>query len=75
VVIISSYQKHHSLFALDYEKLLTLLPASSKEHRDAKRALQAVKPRAEAAQKKEMGEMLDKLKGFGNSILGEILGT
>jgi hypothetical protein len=75
VIFISSYQKYHLLFALDYEKLLTLLPTSSKEHRDAKRALQVVKPRAEAAQKKEMGEMLDKLKGFGNSILGEILGT
>ena len=30
-----------------------------------------MQPRIEAAQKKEMGEMVDKLKGVGNSILGE----
>lgn len=33
--------------------------------------MDALKPRVEAAQKQETGEMLDKLKGFGNSILGE----
>jgi hypothetical protein len=55
----------------DYEKLIALLPTSSAQHQEAKRALAAVKPRAEAAQKKEMGEMMGKLKGFGNSILGQ----
>jgi hypothetical protein len=30
-------------------------------------------PRKEAAQKEEMGEMMDKLKGIGNSILGTFL--
>jgi tetratricopeptide (TPR) repeat protein len=54
----------------DYEKLLTLLPPSSTQHKEAKRALQAVKPRAEAAQKKEMAETMEKLKGVGNNILG-----
>jgi hypothetical protein len=33
-------------------------------------SLSKVKLRAEAAQKREMGEMMDKLKGLGNSILG-----
>jgi hypothetical protein len=30
-----------------------------------------MQPQIEAAQKKEMGEMVDKLKGLGNSILGK----
>lgn len=33
-------------------------------------SLQTVGPRLEAAQKKETGEMLDKLKGIGNQLLG-----
>jgi len=54
----------------DYTTLLKILPPDSPQIGTTKRALQAVKPRVEAAQKKETGEMLDKLKGLGNSILG-----
>ena len=57
-------------FFTDYTNLLTLLPPSSPLHREAARTLQNLKPRVEAAQKQETAEMLDKLKGFGNSILG-----
>jgi hypothetical protein len=32
-----------------------------------------LKPRAEAAQNQETAEMLDKLKGLGNNILGTLL--
>ncbi|KAE9410876.1 hypothetical protein BT96DRAFT_804924, partial [Gymnopus androsaceus JB14] len=53
-----------------YNKLLTVLPDSSDEVKEIKRTLQLLKPRAEAAQKQETAEMLDKLKGMGNSILG-----
>jgi len=38
--------------------------------RETERSLGLLKPRAEAAQKKETAEMVDKLKGLGNSILG-----
>ena len=38
---------------------------------EAKRSLRLLEPRIEEAQKREMGEMVDKLKGLGNSILGE----
>jgi len=51
---------------LDYSKLLTLVSSPS----DIGRKLQALKPKLEAAQKRETGEMLSKLKGLGNSILG-----
>ena len=54
----------------DYTTLLTLLPASSPSSREVRRSLEAIKPRVEAAQKQETAEMLDKLKGLGNSILG-----
>ncbi|KAI0094636.1 hypothetical protein BDY19DRAFT_988455 [Irpex rosettiformis] len=54
----------------DYTKLLTLLTSESVQYIDARRKLAAIKPRAEAAQKKETSEMFDKLKGIGNSILG-----
>jgi hypothetical protein len=33
--------------------------------------LRLLEPRIEEAQKREVGEMVDKLKGVGNSILGE----
>ena len=33
--------------------------------------LRLLEPRIEEAQKRETGEMVDKLKGIGNSILGE----
>lgn len=60
----------HNTNDTDYTTLLTLLTPSSPEHRTAQRALGALKPRAEAAQKRETDEMLGKLKGLGNSILG-----
>ncbi|KAF4605400.1 hypothetical protein EYR40_004184 [Pleurotus pulmonarius] len=54
----------------DYKKLLTLLPQGSSQGRDVDRSLRAIGPRVEAAQKAETAEMLGKLKGLGNSILG-----
>jgi len=54
----------------DYTTLIKLLPASSPLSREVARSLEAIKPRVEAAQKRETAEMLDKLKGLGNSILG-----
>jgi len=55
----------------DYTKLVALLPPSSDQVAEAKRSLRLLEPRIEEAQKREMGEMVDKLKGLGNSILGE----
>ncbi|KAI0361240.1 TPR-like protein [Trametes cingulata] len=54
----------------DYKLLLELLPASSPDLVAVRRSLAALPPRIEAAQKRETAEMLDKLKGLGNSILG-----
>ncbi|KAF5377688.1 hypothetical protein D9615_005234 [Tricholomella constricta] len=54
----------------DYTALLKLLPPSSSQSRDTERSMKLLKPRIEDAQKKETAEMLDKLKGLGNSILG-----
>lgn len=54
----------------DYNKVLELLPASSPQQTEIRRTLQALKPRLEATQKRETAEMMDKLKGLGNSILG-----
>lgn len=56
---------------IDYTKLITLLPPSSDQVAEARRSLRLLEPRIEEVQKREMGEMVDKLKGFGNSILGE----
>lgn len=55
----------------DYRRLLEILPPNSADIRKARQALQDVNPRVVAAQKKETGEMLDKLKGLGNKILGK----
>ncbi|EIW64421.1 TPR-like protein [Trametes versicolor FP-101664 SS1] len=55
---------------LDYKQLLEILPASSPDLVNIRRALVALPPRIEAAQKAETAEMLGKLKGLGNSILG-----
>src|SRR5882762_4601267 len=55
---------------IDYTVLLELLPPSSPQLVDVKRLLQSIKPRLEQAQKRETSEMLDKLKGIGNSVLG-----
>jgi hypothetical protein len=55
---------------LDYKKLLEILPSSSPLIRDIERSMRLLAPRLEAAQKQETGEMMEKLKGLGNSILG-----
>lgn len=54
----------------DYTKLLGILPPGTSQYIETQRLLQAISPRIEVAQKRETGEMLDKLKGLGNSILG-----
>ncbi|KAI6132666.1 TPR-like protein [Pisolithus croceorrhizus] len=54
----------------DYKLLLELFPANSPEVPRIKRALQLLEPRVKAAQKRETDEMVDKLKGLGNSLLG-----
>jgi len=54
----------------DYNALLSLLPPTSPQIAETRRTLQALKPRVEVAQKQETDEMLDKLKGLGNSVLG-----
>ena len=48
---------------LDYNALLKLFPPGSPQIDAIKRSLQSLEPRIEEAQKKETGEMLDKLKG------------
>ncbi|KAI9455856.1 TPR-like protein [Russula earlei] len=55
----------------DYNTLITLLPPSSEQVVEVKRSLRLLEPRIEATQKQEVGEMVDKLKGLGNSILGK----
>lgn len=57
----------------DYTNLLRILPPSAPQVEELKRSLKLLKPRVEAAQKAETAEMLDKLKGLGNSILGMCL--
>ncbi|OSX67409.1 hypothetical protein POSPLADRAFT_1130294, partial [Postia placenta MAD-698-R-SB12] len=54
----------------DYNKLLEILPPSSPQLPEIRRSLASLKPRVEAAQKEETAEMVDKLKGLGNNILG-----
>ncbi|KAF9267915.1 TPR-like protein [Marasmius fiardii PR-910] len=54
----------------DYRKLIELFPDPSTERANAQRKLAYLKPRVEEAQKKETAEMMGKLKGIGNSILG-----
>lgn len=54
----------------DYTKLLDLLPPNSSQLSEMRRILQALKPQVEAAQKRETDEVLGKLKGLGNNILG-----
>ncbi len=50
--------------------LLQILPSDSPLRSSTSRALVSLKPRLEAAQKKETGEMMGKLKELGNSFLG-----
>ncbi|KAI0330531.1 TPR-like protein [Cubamyces sp. BRFM 1775] len=54
----------------DYKQLVELLPSRSSVLVAIRRSLAALPSRIEAAQKRETTEMLDKLKGLGNSILG-----
>jgi hypothetical protein len=55
----------------DYTKLIAILPPNSVPLQEAKRLLQALRPRVDAAQKRETDEMVGKLKDLGNSILGK----
>lgn len=59
------------MYSVDYTALVALLPPSSNQAAEAKRSLGLLEPRLEEAQKREVGEMVDKLKGIGNSVLGE----
>ncbi|KAF8316763.1 hypothetical protein DL93DRAFT_708068 [Clavulina sp. PMI_390] len=54
----------------DYQTLVDTLPSSSPLRPSAQRALKSLPPRIQVAQKRETDEMVDKLKGVGNSILG-----
>lgn len=58
------------LSATDYTSLLDLLPPASAQLAEVKHELALLKPHLEKAQKQETAEMLDKLKGLGNSVLG-----
>ncbi|KAK0246043.1 TPR-like protein [Armillaria nabsnona] len=55
----------------DYNALLKLLPPNSPQIKETERSLQRLKPRVDDTQKRETAEMLDKLKGLGNSVLGK----
>jgi len=54
----------------DYNALLSMLPPLSPQAAEIKRSLNSLKPRIEAAQKREMDDMTGKLKELGNSFLG-----
>lgn len=54
----------------DYTNLLNILPGHSPLINEIQNVLRKLKPRKEAAQSAEMGEMMEKLKGVGNSLLG-----
>ncbi|KAH9025053.1 TPR-like protein [Lactarius hengduanensis] len=54
----------------DYTALLTQLPSSSNQVAEVNRSSRLLEPRIEEAQKREVGEVVDKLKGLGNSVLG-----
>ncbi|BEI82812.1 hypothetical protein CcaverHIS002_0306800 [Cutaneotrichosporon cavernicola] len=55
----------------DYNTLVTKLPPTSPQLREAKRALATLPGRIAAQQEKEKDEMLGKLKDLGNSLLGK----
>lgn len=57
----------------DYNTLLKILPLTSPQIAPIQRSLASIKPRAEAAQKKETEEVMTKLKGLGNSLLGQYI--
>ncbi|KAH0838466.1 TPR-like protein [Lanmaoa asiatica] len=54
----------------DYKLLVELLPPGSPELTQTRKVIQSLEPRTRAAQEKETAEMMDKLKGLGNTILG-----
>ncbi|KAF8746282.1 hypothetical protein AX14_000077 [Amanita brunnescens Koide BX004] len=54
----------------DYNTLLKILPEADPRRKEISSVLEKLKSRAEAAQKRETAEMVDKLKGLGNNILG-----
>ncbi|KAI9460842.1 TPR-like protein [Lactarius psammicola] len=54
----------------DYTALLTQLPPSSNQVAEVNRSLRLLGPRIEEAQKREVGEVVGKLKDLGNSVLG-----
>ncbi|KAL1738325.1 hypothetical protein HDZ31DRAFT_51174, partial [Schizophyllum fasciatum] len=56
--------------AEDYAALLKIVPEHTPLYTEIERAQRRVKPRLEAAQKEELAEMMSKLKGVGNSVLG-----
>ena len=56
----------------DYNTLIKLY-TSPMQLNEVRRKLEYLKPRLETAQKQETEEMLSKLKGLGNSILGSYL--
>ena len=58
---------------IDYKLLIELLPPGSAELTQTRKALLSLEPRTRAAQEKETAEMMDKLKGLGNTILGTLL--
>ena len=55
----------------DYNTLLKILPEADPRRKEISYVLEKLKSRAEAAQKRETAEMVDKLKGLGNNILGK----
>ena len=56
---------------VDYNKLLEICPKGSAQAREVERALRSLSPRVEDAQKREVDEMMGKLKGIGNTVLGQ----
>jgi hypothetical protein len=55
---------------VDYQLLLDTLPGDSPLVSSIPTALTKLRPRLELAQKAETEEMMNKLKGLGNTILG-----
>lgn len=68
---ISSSPFHGLRIYVDYQALLDTLPRTSPLLPSVRTSLARLKPRLATAQKAETEEMMNKLKGMGNSILGE----
>lgn len=54
----------------DYKRLVEILPSNSPLLPSIRSALRSLPPRVEAAKKQETDEMIGKLKGLGDNILG-----